>query len=96
MSRSGWYNLVTTLLVFKRLNVFHNATYRLIALRLVSGCDDSIVQNSFRNDPDGSAATTASLKYLRERVGVPRDLTIHGARQFRAHINWLLGLISNT
>ena len=42
MSRSGWYNLVTTLLVFKRLNVFHNATYRLIALRLVSGCDDSI------------------------------------------------------
>eukprot|EP00596_Hydrurales_sp_CCMP1899_P004116 CAMPEP_0119039994 /NCGR_PEP_ID=MMETSP1177-20130426/9779_1 /TAXON_ID=2985 /ORGANISM="Ochromonas sp, Strain CCMP1899" /LENGTH=464 /DNA_ID=CAMNT_0007004597 /DNA_START=243 /DNA_END=1634 /DNA_ORIENTATION=+ len=28
------------------------------------------------------------LLYLRERIGVPRDMTVHGARQFRGHINW--------
>lgn len=30
------------------------------------------------------------LLYLRERIGVPRDMTVHGARQFRAHINWFI------
>jgi glutathione S-transferase len=32
-------------------------------------------------------AVRNSLEYLRERVGVPRDMTVHGARLFRAHIN---------
>ena len=27
------------------------------------------------------------LLYVRDRVGVPRDMTVHGARQFRAYIN---------
>jgi len=27
------------------------------------------------------------LAYLRDRVGVPRDMTVHGARQFRAFLN---------
>ena len=35
----------------------------------------------------------ACLTYLRDRVGVPRDMTVHGARQLRAHINWLLDYI---
>ena len=30
------------------------------------------------------------LLYLRDRIGVPRDLSIHGAKQFRAHINHFL------
>ena len=32
-------------------------------------------------------AVKKSLVYLRQRIGVPRDMTIHGARIFRAHIN---------
>jgi len=27
------------------------------------------------------------MLYIRDRVGVPRDMTVHGARQFRAYIN---------
>jgi hypothetical protein len=29
-----------------------------------------------------------SLQYLRDRIGVPRDLPYPAARQLRAHINW--------
>lgn len=38
---------------------------------------------------DGSAVV-ASAAYLRDRVGVPRDLKLPAARQLRAHLNWLI------
>lgn len=28
-----------------------------------------------------------SLEYLRDRIGVPRDLSVHGAKQLRSHLN---------
>jgi glutathione S-transferase len=35
----------------------------------------------------------ASLAYLRDRVGVPRDLRFPAARQLRAHLNWFIDAI---
>lgn len=32
----------------------------------------------------------AALKYLRDRVGVPRDLYLPSARQLRAHLTWIM------
>mmetsp|Transcript_3131 Transcript_3131/g.5814 ORF Transcript_3131/g.5814 Transcript_3131/m.5814 type:complete len:592 (-) Transcript_3131:88-1863(-) len=35
----------------------------------------------------------SSLAYLRDRVGVPRDLPLASARQLRAHLNWAISAL---
>lgn len=40
------------------------------------------------------APVIASAEYLRDRVGVPRDLKLPAARQLRAHLNWLIDSLS--
>lgn len=41
------------------------------------------------------ADVTASLAYLRDRVGVPRDLPLAAARHLRAHLNWAIDTVES-
>ncbi|KAK9811254.1 hypothetical protein WJX72_000670 [[Myrmecia] bisecta] len=50
------------------------------ALRVGDGADGSL---------DGGPVRV-SAAYMRDRVGVPRDMTYPAARQLRAHLNWLM------
>ena len=51
---------------------------------------DAIVKEGGNNYADG---IVASLAYLRDRVGVPRDMRLPAARQLRAHLNWAIGKV---
>ena len=46
-----------------------------------------------KNDSESSEETKQnlikSLLYLKDRIGVPRDLSYPAARQFRAYLNWV-------
>ena len=37
---------------------------------------------------------TASLAYLRDRVGVPRDMPLAAARHLRGYLNWAIDFLS--
>ena len=50
----------------------------------------SIPSPATRGGPYDVNATKASLAYLRDRVGVPRDMSYPAARQFRAYLNWAI------
>lgn len=40
---------------------------------------------------DFSSGVVDSLTYLRDRIGVPRDMKLPAARVLRAHLNWAIG-----
>ena len=46
-------------------------------------------------DSDVNDDVASSLAYLRDRVGVPRDMPLAAARHFRAHLNWAIDAISS-
>jgi glutathione S-transferase len=74
---------------------------RLVCLALLDGvdadADAEMTEIAKVLTSDGgleyAEGVIASLAYMRERVGVPRDMKLPAARQLRAHLNWAVGKI---
>lgn len=74
---------------------------RIVSRKLVEGggdaplCEDAMRDLARLLQKGGGGTTekvTLSLAYLRDRVGVPRDMRLPAARQVRAHLNWAIDL----
>lgn len=71
-----------------------DAALRHVAHALLVGVDEKqVMEHALQVQESGvfdGSAVVASAAYLRDRVGVPRDLKLPAARQLRAHLNWLI------
>lgn len=77
-----------------------DSVLRLVSLAMLDGtesCDNDMVTLANTLVKEGGAEfandTVNSLAYLRDRVGVPRDMRLPAARRLRAHINWAIDKI---
>ena len=67
-----------------------DAALRMVVAALLSDDAGDSASIATREGSYDAAATTRSLAYLRDRIGVPRDMSYPAARQFRAHLNWAI------
>ena len=73
----------------------HVATALLDGPQAAAESLHSGMHSAANGDALPGAPVCASVAYLRDRVGVPRDMPLPAARQFRAHLNWLVDELRN-
>ena len=78
---------------------FVGATLKVVCSRMLSEsdveiavCDKAIsdLVSLWKPSNEVRDKVAISLAYLRDRVGVPRDMKLPAARQLRAHLNWAI------
>jgi glutathione S-transferase len=74
-----------------------DAVLRIVCMSLLQGViqhSGSMSQLANLLDDQGNKEYTQgvanSLVYMRDRIGVPRDMKLPAAQQLRAHLNWAL------
>lgn len=77
-----------------------DAVLRLVCMALLEGTDpheETLKKMATSIGSEGGQefqeGMVASLSYMRDRIGVPRDMRLPAARQLRAHLNWAIGKI---
>lgn len=77
-----------------------DAILKLVSNALLVGVEDRKTTDELKGvaklikaegGDDHQENVIASLAYLRDRIGVPRDMRLPAARQLRAHLNWSIG-----
>ena len=77
-----------------------DACLKVVSIAMLDGIDaanDRMVTIAILIAKEGGnqqvSDVIASLSYLRDRIGVPRDMRLPAARQLRAHLNWSIGIL---
>ena len=78
------------------------ASLRVVARAMLEGDTNAVPSTEFADallanvaGPQKKTGVASSLAYLRDRIGVPRDLPLASARYLRAYLNWGIDVLSN-